>query len=389
MPTENSCVTTSKLTATGRSMAELKAVIPARCFKRNLRTSVMYLMRNVSISAGAFCIALSLDHFLRGPSALSYLSILWANIFRWTSWIFYWWFQGLMFVNFWAYGHECTHNALSPFRRVDDTIGTPYYSWQMSHVIHHSHRGHAEKDVSFVPPTRSDLKIPRHEDTMEYSDFFEDAPFFTLGKLILRQQIGYLAFLIDLRTTSPKTESLVCHFLPSSTMFRHRYKDVVLSDMGILVMGGLLFYATQSFGIIWLIKTYGIPWVALNNWIVLITYLHHTAPEIPYYRGKAWNFQRGALSTVDRNPLGRLGQCFFLDAGHFHVVHHLFPQIPWYHLEEATNHLKAFIGDYYVYSDEPILKALWRSFTECQFVEDEGEVLFYRNAKGKARAKDQ
>jgi hypothetical protein len=39
---------------------------------------------------------------------------------------------------------------------------------------------------------------------------------------------------------------------------------------------------------------------------------------------------------------------------------------------EATGHLKAFIGDHYCYSDKPVFKALWDSYTKCQFVEDEG-----------------
>lgn len=71
--------------------------------------------------------------------------------------------------------------------------------------------------------------------------------------------------------------------------------------------------------------------------------------------------------------------------------------------EEATKHLKAFIGEHYHASEEPVFPALWRTYNECQFVDDEGnvrsfsmlisladiwqfqstgDVLFYKNRKG-------
>jgi len=43
------------------------------------------------------------------------------------------------------------------------------------------------------------------------------------------------------------------------------------------------------------------------------------------------------------------------------------------HGPEATQHLKAFIGEHYAFSDKPTYKALWESYNFCQFVEDEGE----------------
>lgn len=58
--------------------------------------------------------------------------------------------------------------------------------------------------------------------------------------------------------------------------------------------------------------------------------------------------------------------------------------MPFYHGPEATQHLQAFIGNYYLSSDVPAFKALWENYNFCQFVEDEGDVLFYRNRKGQA-----
>ena len=60
----------------------------------------------------------------------------------------------------------------------------------------------------------------------------------------------------------------------------------------------------------------------------MITYLHHTDPEIPHYRGQAWSYARGAASTVDRNFLGWQGLFFLHGVAHYHVVHHFFPKMP-------------------------------------------------------------
>lgn len=53
---------------------------------------------------------------------------------------------------------------------------------------------------------------------------------------------------------------------------------------------------------------------------------------------------RGGLSTIDRD-YGIFNKIHH-DIG-THVVHHLFPQIPHYHLCEATEAVKPVLGEYY------------------------------------------
>jgi hypothetical protein len=70
---------------------------------------------------------------------------------------------------------------------------------------------------------------------------------------------------------------------------------------------------------------------------------------------------------------------------------------------EATQYLAAFLGDHYMRSSEPVFQALWNTYNECQFVDDEGmqskshgpyfklifltagDILFYRNKKGELK----
>ena len=57
-----------------------------------------------------------------------------------------------------------------------------------------------------------------------------------------------------------------------------------------------------------------------------------------------WSYLRGGLSTLDRD-YGIFNKIHH-DIG-THVVHHLLPQIPHYHLEEATAAVKPVMGPYY------------------------------------------
>lgn len=84
---------------------------------------------------------------------------------------------------------------------------------------------------------------------------------------------------------------------------------------------------------------------------------------------------KGALGTVDRT-LGPLGQHFFHEIVDYHLIHHLFPKIPFYHAEEATRAILPIIGSKYIEAkDESFLWSLWVTFRGCNFVaERKGEV---------------
>ena len=98
---------------------------------------------------------------------------------------------------------------------------------------------------------------------------------------------------------------------------------MIASDMGLALTAGALYVAGQKFGFASVALMYGQPYLWLNHWIVAITYLHHTHPEVPKYRPEAWTFIKGALATVDRN-LGFAGQHMLHNIADYHVIHHLF-----------------------------------------------------------------
>ena len=94
--------------------------------------------------------------------------------------------------------------------------------------------------------------------------------------------------------------------------------------------------------------TYFVPYLWVNHWIVLITFLQHTDPLLPHYRPAAFTFARGALSTLDRNLLGEAGPVMaWIGAAathgisETHVAHHVSSKIPHYNAWEARDALRA------------------------------------------------
>ena len=83
------------------------------------------------------------------------------------------------------------------------------------------------------------------------------------------------------------------------------------------------------------VQVYIIPYLIVNNWLVMITLLQHTHPKLPHYNDKEWDWLRGALATVDRS-YGFLDY-FFHHIADTHVAHHLFSTMPHYHAEEVCS----------------------------------------------------
>jgi omega-3 fatty acid desaturase (delta-15 desaturase) len=106
-------------------------------------------------------------------------------------------------------------------------------------------------------------------------------------------------------------------------------------------MLGLLGFLTYQWGIIWLLKYYLGAYIVFVAWLDLVTFLHHTDPDIPWYRGKDWYFLKGALSTIDHDY-------GFINNIHHnigtHVAHHIFLNMPHYHLLEATKAIEPILG---------------------------------------------
>ncbi|KAJ7436404.1 hypothetical protein FB451DRAFT_1307439 [Mycena latifolia] len=338
------------------SLKQIRAAIPARCFVRSTGLSLLYLVRDVVLAATFWAVATAIDPLFLNLRKNTACPPIVLTCLLWLAWCVYWWFQGLVFTGIWVIGHECGHGAFSTSRTLNDTIGfithsllwTPYFSWKISHHRHHISHASMERDEVYVPKTRSDLGIPPPGVRIDYEEIFGDTPLFTLFMLVRQQLLAFPAYLLFNSSGQKNYPKWANHFSPNSVQFTPaQRRAVIISDLGLLAV----WTAVATYGAAAVIKYYGIPWLAV----------------IPHFRTKEWNFQRGAAATVDRSFLGWQGNVF---------LHSFFPKIPF--------SSKAFIGEYYVFSDKPAFQALWDNYNACQFVEDDGDILFYRDKKGEA-----
>jgi len=278
----------------------------------------------------------------------------------------FWLMQGTMFWALFVVGHDCGHGSFSKHKWLNNLIGhlahtpilVPYHGWRISHRTHHHNTGNIDTDESWYPVTEAKYR------SMQW------------WEKLLRFELLLFAYPLYLFKRSPEREG-ASHFLPSSPLFRPSEKwDVITSTILWTLMVGFLGVLTYQYGWLFLLKYYLGPYVVFVVWLDLVTFLHHTELDIPWYRGKDWYFLKGALSTVDRDY-------GFINNIHHnigtHVAHHIFLNMPHYHLKTATEAIKPILGDYYRKSDEPILKSFWRSWRNCHFVKDKGGMVYFQS----------
>lgn len=363
------------------NVSEIKAAMPARIFEHEPHKAFMVLGRDIVMAAALLFsmqkAELHMAEHLTGGT--------WSEFgIRSAVWLTYWWFQGLVFTGIWVIGHECAHGSFLPWSWACDLIGffchtplwTPFFAWKRTHGLHHTYHALMTKDQHWIPHSKEDVD----------DNPLSDAPLYVLFSLIVQQLIGFPLYLI-FNTSGPKEfPKGTGHFNPNAMFFTTpalRF-GVVFSDLSMLAMAYIVREWVKAHGGLAVFMYYGIPTFLVSNWVTMIVYLHHTDPAVPHYREGAWTYTRGALATIDRDFLGWQGRFFLHDIAHFHIVHHLFPRMPFYRGEEATKYLKKVIGKDYNFSDKSVFHSLWTYARRCQFVDDHVDVAFYKEASGKS-----
>ncbi|KAK1415490.1 hypothetical protein QVD17_31272 [Tagetes erecta] len=336
------------------TLADIRAAIPKHCWVKDPWRSMSYVLRDVAVVFGLAAVAACLNSMV--------------------VWPLYWFAQGTMFWALFVLGHDCGHGSFSNDPKLNSVVGhllhsfilVPYHGWRISHRTHHQNHGHVENDESWHPLPE---KIYRSLDAVTR---------------MLRFTLPFpmLAFPIYLWGRSPGKKG--SHFDPGSDLFRANEKtDVIVSTVCWSAMAALLVGLSFVMGPLQLLKLYGIPYLGFVMWLDLVTYLHHHGHEdkLPWYRGKEWSYLRGGLTTLDRD-YGWINNIHH-DIG-THVIHHLFPQIPHYHLIEATEAAKPVLGKYYrePKKSQPLpfhlLGLLVSSMKRDHYVSDEGDVVYYQ-----------
>jgi len=340
------------------TLQDLRDAIPKECFEKNVFRSFAYLALDVGIVA-----------------ALAYGAYALNNPLVWP---LYWFAQGTMFWALFVVGHDCGHQSFSSNKALNDIVGNivhssimvPYHGWRISHRTHHANHGHVENDESWTPVTKSQLtgmdKLAK------------------LGRLLFPMPLFAYPFYLFNRSPGKNGS----HFDPKSDLFVPGEENMIKTSNAFqLGFIGILAACTFALGPMAMFKLYVLPYWMFVVWLDVVTYLHHHGPsdpeeEIPWYRNDEWDYMRGGLSTIDRD-YGIFNKIHH-DIG-THVVHHLFPQIPHYHLCKATDAVKPVMGEYYR-EPEPspgplpthLIGPLVRSFGKDHYVDDEGDIVFYK-----------
>ncbi|XWS74800.1 hypothetical protein CRYUN_Cryun01aG0028700 [Craigia yunnanensis] len=336
-------------------LADIRAAIPKHCWVKDPWRSMSYVVRDVVVVFGLAAVA--------------------AYFNNWLVWPFYWIAQGTMFGLFLflvmtgnGHGSFSNNPALNSVvgHLLHSSILVPYHGWRISHGTHHQNNGHVENDESWHPLSE---KIYKSLDN---------------ATRLLRFTLPFpmLPYPIYLWGRSPGKKG--SHFHPDSDLFvPNERKDIITSTSCWTAMVGLLAYLSFAMGPIQLLKLYGIPYWIFVMWLDLVTYIRHHGHEekLPWYRGKEWSYLKGGLTTLDCD-YGWINNIHH-DIG-THVIHHLFPHIPHYHLIETTETAKPVLGNYYrePKKSSPIPFRLFgiliRSMKKDHYVSDIGDVVYYQ-----------
>jgi len=373
------------------TLKEIHDAVPKHLLRKDPVKAAYYVVRDITFTVLLYKFAYSITP-LAASDFGGYITNEWQkSLVKGAMWVFYWWFQGLVGAGIFCLGHDAGHTSLFDNNKVNNTIGyllhsyllIPYFAWRQTHHAHHKATASMERDENYVPYTRSRFGLPEEKNAThaDYSEIFEETPIYTLFRMFVMQGFGWWIYLSQNTMGSPMYPPGTNHFTPSSPLFKKEQRNaIIMSNIGISTMAAILIYKGREF-FFWY---YLIPYVFVNHWIVMFTFLHHSDPTIPHYRQGEWSFLRGAAATVDRPLLGWMGRFFFHNISHDHVAHHFFLRAPFYNGPEITKAVRKVLGDDYNYDSTPTFYALYRSFTQCLFIEDEGDIVFYKNKKGVA-----
>ena len=263
------------------TISQIHKAIPKHCLERSAIRGLGYVARDVASLATVFYLA----HQYLTPENVP------STVARGALWAAYSFVQGLFGTGLWVLAHECGHQSFSPSKTLNDTVGwichsallVPYFSWKISHGKHHKATGNLERDMVFVPKTRetyaSRIGIMLHE----LNELTEETPIATAFHVFYQQLGGWPTYLLTNVTGHNFHERQiegrgkgkkngfgggVNHFNPSSPLYEAKdAKLIALSDLGLLIVGSILFSVGKNYGWSNLLVWYFLPYLWVNHWL--------------------------------------------------------------------------------------------------------------------------
>jgi omega-6 fatty acid desaturase (delta-12 desaturase) len=382
------------------SKGEIKASIPKECFERSALHSFYFVFRDSVMAIGLVYATSQLLSTDLPSNLLSLDALKWL-----VGWNFYAFWMGTILTGHWVLAHECGHGAFSSSQTLNDIVGfimhqallVPYFAWQYSHAKHHRRTNHLTDGESHVPSTGRENGLgPKNERESFYAALHDSIgdEAFAVFQLWTHLCIGWPLYLMGLASTGrlgndgkPLDGAIMDHFRPDSPMFPSKLRGkILLSTITTLATLAYIMKLSMEVGFLKVTLWYWCPYLWVNFWLVLYTWLQHSDPSVPQYGEAEWTWVKGALSTIDR-PYG-IFDFFHHKIGSTHVAHHLFHEMPFYKADVATVALKEYLGPLYNYDPTPWYLAAWKIAKTCHYVEDTKGIQYYKSLENIPRTKD-
>ncbi|XP_064615700.1 sn-1 acyl-lipid omega-3 desaturase (ferredoxin)-like [Liolophura sinensis] len=335
-----------KTQATFPTMVDIKKVIPKHCFEPEVSTSMYYVFRDLAAVA-----SLHLTFEWMRVSLPWYIVYAVAPVYAFL--------KGTFFVALFIIGHDCSHGSFSRHKLLNDVVGgvlhtallMPYSCWKYSHRVHHKNTCNIDKDELFFPLRKREI-LWQPENSLLWT--------------------AYLA--VDSGPRSVRSYDDLIHTYVDGG----RRIESVVSLMLDALWAAILYQYAVHYGWDSLLLHFVLPLIAHLLWGLVITFLQHADDDIPWVSHEKWNYVQGQLSTVDRHYGWFHGIIHNVGTHH---LHHLFPKLPHYHLEEATLAFKKSYPHLLRVNPAPILPSFFRLFWKylrTRVIEDDEEVYWYR-----------
>jgi omega-6 fatty acid desaturase (delta-12 desaturase) len=263
------------------TIKDIRDAIPAHCFERSALRGYGYILRDIALLSTTF-------YLFHNYATPEFVPNYYARVALWGVYTF---LQGLYGTGLWVIAHECGHQSFSPSRFVNDLTGwvihsallVPYFSWKISHGKHHKATGHIERDMVFVPKTRSYYASLYGKLSDEICELMEETPIATALHLVGQQLVGWPLYIISNKTGHDHHEKQVegrgkgkkngftdgvNHFNPSSPLYEYRdVKWIIASDIGLGLVATGLYFLIQKFGWQNMLVWYFLPYLWVNHWL--------------------------------------------------------------------------------------------------------------------------
>jgi omega-6 fatty acid desaturase (delta-12 desaturase) len=269
-----------------------------------------------------------------------------------------WVFAGTALTGLFVVAHDCGHRTFSTSRRVNDLIGHlallpllyPFHGWRIKHNQHHTYTNQIELDNAWRP--------------LGVAEYRSLDPVTRAAYRFARGWGWWFASAIH---------QFSLHFNPALYRERDR-KDVRLSAALALGAAAVLFPGLFVLGGPWaIVQFWLVPWLVYHFWMSTFTLVHHTHPDIPFYRANDWTPVTAQLFSTVHCTYPRWVEFLCHDIN-VHIPHHVSTAIPHYRLRTAHAALKCHWSDYM--HETEFSWSLMRSIVhECHLHDETGYYL--------------